>query len=210
MAGRVRSNSGHLHVWNFVWSSRGTATDYYRCYRACVGFWADYLCGNICLLSFFFLSSICVTKIKKKNGLGRLFEPSFPSIQVQPPMEKGKGMQKTSASYDWVHNWMVNLVRSLLFLFYTFLQFCEEYGVEFLPWRCWIGFWVMMILFGVVALEGCFLVRYFTRFTEEIFACLISAIFIYEAIHFLEVVRYLHESSLIHWFTGKKHTCVMS
>lgn len=105
---------------------------------------------------------------------------------------------------------MVNLVTSLLFLFYTFLQFCEEYGVEFLPWRCWIGFWVMMILFGVVALEGCFLVRYFTRFTEEIFACLISAIFIYEAIHFLEVVRYLHESSLIHWFTGKKHTCVTS
>lgn len=82
--------------------------------------------------------------------------------------------------------------------------------MEFLPWRCWIGFWVMMILFGVVALEGCFLVRYFTRFTEEIFACLISAIFIYEAIHFLEVVRYLNESSLIHWFTGKKHTCVMS
>nr|XP_058942505.1 band 3 anion transport protein-like [Pocillopora verrucosa] len=70
----------------------------------------------------------------------------------------------------------------------TIYVFCEEYGVEFLPWRCWIGFWVMMILFGVVALEGCFLVRYFTRFTEEIFACLISAIFIYEAIHFLEVV----------------------
>ena len=49
----------------------------------------------------------------------------------------------------------------------------------------------MIILFGVVALEGCFLVRYFTRFTEEIFACLISAIFIYEAIHFLELVRSL-------------------
>lgn len=68
-------------------------------------------------------------------------------------------------------------------------QFCSVYHVEFLPWRCWIGFWVMLILFGVVAMEGCFLVRYFTRFTEEIFACLISAIFIYEAIHFLEVVR---------------------
>lgn len=70
----------------------------------------------------------------------------------------------------------------------TIYEFCNVYKVEFLPWRCWIGFWVMMILFGVVALEGCFLVRYFTRFTEEIFACLISAIFVYEAIHFLEVV----------------------
>ena len=69
------------------------------------------------------------------------------------------------------------------------IQFCSAYHVEFLPWRCWIGFWVMLILFGVVAMEGCFLVRYFTRFTEEIFACLISAIFIYEAIYFLQVVR---------------------
>ncbi|XP_078345150.1 band 3 anion transport protein-like [Oculina patagonica] len=70
----------------------------------------------------------------------------------------------------------------------TIYEFCDVYQLEFLPWRCWIGFWVMLILFGVVAMEGCFLVRYFTRFTEEIFACLISAIFIYEAIHFLELV----------------------
>ena len=49
----------------------------------------------------------------------------------------------------------------------------------------------MIILFGVVALEGCFLVRYFTRFTEEIFACLISVIFIYEAINFLKQVQYI-------------------
>lgn len=70
----------------------------------------------------------------------------------------------------------------------TIYEFCKIYELEFLPWRCWIGFWVMIILFGVVALEGCFLVRYFTRFTEEIFACLISAIFIYEAFHFLEQV----------------------
>lgn len=70
----------------------------------------------------------------------------------------------------------------------TIYEFCAIYDLEFLPWRCWIGFWVMIILFGVVALEGCFLVRYFTRFTEEIFACLISVIFIYEAVHFLEQV----------------------
>lgn len=70
----------------------------------------------------------------------------------------------------------------------TIYEFCTIYDLEFLPWRCWIGFWVMIILFGVVALEGCFLVRYFTRFTEEIFACLISVIFIYEAINFLKQV----------------------
>lgn len=61
--------------------------------------------------------------------------------------------------------------------------------MEFLTWRCWIGFWVMIILFGVVALEGCFLIKYFTRFTEDIFELLISAIFIYEPIALLIKVR---------------------
>lgn len=64
-------------------------------------------------------------------------------------------------------------------------DFCKTYDVEFLTWRCWIGFWVMIILFGVVALEGCFLIKYFTRFTEDIFELLISAIFIYEPIALL-------------------------
>jgi hypothetical protein len=48
----------------------------------------------------------------------------------------------------------------------------------------------MIILLIVVIFEGCFLVRYFSRFTEEIFGCLISAIFIYEAINFLVKVRH--------------------
>ncbi|XP_078345472.1 band 3 anion transport protein-like isoform X2 [Oculina patagonica] len=64
-------------------------------------------------------------------------------------------------------------------------EFCKAYDVEFLTWRCWIGFWVMIILFGVVALEGCFLIKYFTRFSEDIFELLISAIFIYEPIALL-------------------------
>ena len=49
----------------------------------------------------------------------------------------------------------------------------------------------MIILFGVVALEGCFLIKYFTRFTEDIFELLISAIFIYEPIAVLIKVRTL-------------------
>lgn len=49
----------------------------------------------------------------------------------------------------------------------------------------------MIILFGVVALEGCFLIKYFTRFTEDIFELLISAIFIYEPIAVLIKVRAL-------------------
>ncbi|XP_035824346.1 anion exchange protein 2 isoform X3 [Aplysia californica] len=61
-------------------------------------------------------------------------------------------------------------------------KFCVSNGLEFLPVRFWVGFWVFLITTLAVALEGSFLVRYVTRFTEEIFAILISLIFIYEVV----------------------------
>ena len=83
------------------------------------------------------------------------------------------------------------MLNSILLYFVTAFQFCKQFDIEFLTWRCWIGFWVMIILFGVVALEGCFLIKYFTRFTEDIFELLISAIFIYEPIALLYKVSLL-------------------
>ena len=58
----------------------------------------------------------------------------------------------------------------------------RDYDVTFLPFRFWVGFWVFVILLIFVAFDLSFLVSYITRFTEEAFACLISVIFIYEAI----------------------------
>lgn len=40
--------------------------------------------------------------------------------------------------------------------------------------------WLIVIVFIIVAVEGSFLVRYISRFTQEIFSILISLIFIYE------------------------------
>ena len=60
--------------------------------------------------------------------------------------------------------------------------------VEYISFRCWIGFWVTIITVIIVAIEGSFLVRLFTRFTEEIFASLISLIFIYEVFKKIYVV----------------------
>ncbi|XP_046565227.1 anion exchange protein 2-like [Haliotis rubra] len=65
-------------------------------------------------------------------------------------------------------------------------KFCDANDIEFLSFRCWIGMWVCIITSVTVALEGSFLIRYVTRFTEEIFAILISLIFIYEAIKKLD------------------------
>lgn len=59
-------------------------------------------------------------------------------------------------------------------------QFCQAQGFEYLTGRVWIGFWLIFIVLVIVAAEGSFLVRYISPFTQEIFAFLISLIFIYE------------------------------
>ncbi|KAI6652295.1 anion exchange protein 2-like [Oopsacas minuta] len=53
---------------------------------------------------------------------------------------------------------------------------------HFLIFRAWIGVWLAIFLVLVVALQGSFLVRFFTRFSEEIIASLTVWIFFIEAI----------------------------
>lgn len=62
----------------------------------------------------------------------------------------------------------------------VFFQFCKANGIDYLTGRVWIGFWLVLIVFITVALEGSILVRFVSRFTQEIFSFLISLIFIYE------------------------------
>lgn len=60
------------------------------------------------------------------------------------------------------------------------LQFCESNNLEYIVGRAWIGFWLILLVLLVVAFEGSFLVRFISRYTQEIFSFLISLIFIYE------------------------------
>lgn len=75
------------------------------------------------------------------------------------------------------------------------VQFCQAYNYEYLTGRVWIGFWLIFIVVVIVAAEGSFLVRYISPFTQEIFAFLISLIFIYETfsklikVHSLEISK---------------------
>nr|XP_002736672.2 PREDICTED: anion exchange protein 2-like [Saccoglossus kowalevskii] len=71
-------------------------------------------------------------------------------------------------------------------------QFCETSNIEFLPFRAWIGIWVFLVTVIVVAFEGSTLVRYFTRFTEEIFTALVSLIFIFEVFKKLALIFETH------------------
>nr|XP_014341472.1 PREDICTED: anion exchange protein 3 isoform X1 [Latimeria chalumnae] len=65
----------------------------------------------------------------------------------------------------------------------AFYKFCQAQEIEYLTGRVWIGFWLIGIVFVIVAVEGSFLVRYISNFTQEIFAFLISFIFIYETFY---------------------------
>ena len=65
---------------------------------------------------------------------------------------------------------------------------CNALDVEFLVFRLWISVWIGVFVIIVVMLEGAFLVRYFTRFMQDIFIALISLIFIYETFKKIFVV----------------------
>ncbi|XP_077123861.1 anion exchange protein 2 isoform X4 [Ranitomeya variabilis] len=62
-------------------------------------------------------------------------------------------------------------------------KFCSANGLEYLVGRVWIGAWLIVIVVATVACEGSFLVRFVSRFTQEIFSILISLIFIYETFY---------------------------
>jgi mannitol/fructose-specific phosphotransferase system IIA component (Ntr-type) len=61
-------------------------------------------------------------------------------------------------------------------------RMCGDLQIPFLPTYVWVGFWSMVLLVAMAITDAGCLMRYFTRFTDEIFSALISVIFIYEAI----------------------------
>ncbi|MFT7618248.1 MAG: mannitol/fructose-specific phosphotransferase system IIA component (Ntr-type) [Planctomycetota bacterium] len=64
-------------------------------------------------------------------------------------------------------------------------DYCKDNDVDFLHAYAWVGLWTGLILVILAMTDASALMRYFTRFTDEIFAALISVIFIYEAINSL-------------------------
>ncbi|XP_029970621.1 LOW QUALITY PROTEIN: anion exchange protein 2-like [Salarias fasciatus] len=76
----------------------------------------------------------------------------------------------------------------------AFYTFCKVNEVEYLTGRVWIGFWLVLIVVLTVAFEGSILVRFVSRFTQEIFSFLISLIFIYET--FVKLFKIFQEHPL--------------
>lgn len=70
----------------------------------------------------------------------------------------------------------------LLLLDESLSNFCVSYGFDFLAARMYCGLWMIVIALCVASVEGSVAVRKITRFTEDIFAFLISLIFIGEPV----------------------------
>lgn len=58
------------------------------------------------------------------------------------------------------------------------MTFCESNGLDFLNVRIYVGFWLIIISLVVSAFEGSAYVRYFSRFTQEIFSALVTIIYL--------------------------------
>ena len=59
---------------------------------------------------------------------------------------------------------------------------CLQLDLPFLTTYVWVGIWSGLLLCILAATDASALMKYFTRFTDEIFAALISVIFIVEAV----------------------------
>ena len=64
----------------------------------------------------------------------------------------------------------------------VFYNMCQKFNVEFLPARVWQGLWTALFTCMLSVFDASALMNRVTRFTEEIFAALISVIFIIEAL----------------------------
>lgn len=85
-------------------------------------------------------------------------------------------------------------------------QLAKATNLPFLPLYTWTGIWTSAILFVSALTSGSNLVKYLTRFTDEIFSTLISTIFIIEAVS--DVARTF--SSPVSTFTKALLTLVLA
>jgi len=75
-------------------------------------------------------------------------------------------------------------------------SFCTNIeGLQFLPWRLWVGVWTLVIALLVAAFQGSTLVRFFTRFTKDIFNALVALLFIVSAFEKLGKIFAAHPLS---------------
>uniref|UniRef100_A0A0A9XLA5 Anion exchange protein n=2 Tax=Lygus hesperus TaxID=30085 RepID=A0A0A9XLA5_LYGHE len=87
---------------------------------------------------------------------------------------------------------IVGATGPLLLFDESLYTFCLTADIDYLTMRVFIGIWLLIIALMVSFFEGSVLVKLFTRFTEEIFASLISLLYIVESVMKICKIYYKH------------------
>merc|ERR1719150_3122183 len=90
---------------------------------------------------------------------------------------------------------------------YGFSLSLFPFNTMFLYWRVWIGVWVFVISLLVAGFQGSTLVRFFTKFTKDIFAGLVSLLFIFEALRKLVVIFNKHPLIAVPGYCAHHREC---
>ena len=72
---------------------------------------------------------------------------------------------------------------------------CKTYNWDFLAWRIWIGLWLILIALLGAMFQGSVLVKFFTKFTKDIFTSFLGFVFLYEAMKKLYYIFQTHPLS---------------
>lgn len=81
-------------------------------------------------------------------------------------------------------------------------KFTKNAEVEFLACRVWIAIWAAIIALLVAGFQGSVVVRYYTKFTKDIFISFVASVFIVEAL--MQTAR-VHNQKLIFFALSFKH-----
>jgi len=87
-------------------------------------------------------------------------------------------------------------------------DFCKKnMPNQFLYWRVWVGIWTFIISLAVAGFQGSTLVRFFTKFTKDIFAGLVSLLFIFEALRKLVIIFNNHPLIAVPGYCARHTPC---
>jgi len=132
------------------------------------------------LASFFFLYFACLTPIITFGGL--LGEATDNSIASMESLVAGLICGVIYGFFSGQPLTILGSTGPVLVFESILFEFCKSMDWQYLSFRLWVGVWCSLILIILVAVDASAMVCYITRFTEENFATLISAIFIVKAI----------------------------
>ncbi|CAH8636777.1 unnamed protein product [Schistosoma rodhaini] len=133
-----------------------------------------------CCASFIFLYFACLTPIITFGGL--LAQATGGYLGTIESILSGAVVGITFSLFSGQPLTIMGSTGPVLVFESIIFRLCTKMEWSYLSFRLWIGIWVALALFIMVALDLSALVKFITRFTEESFAALIGLIFFIEAL----------------------------